>query len=312
MKKILFTTCFFALIGAAVQAQVTSTATPNQTVVAQPSPTAATEAKAENFDKKFRFGIRGTPQPTWYKSDNTSSKGAGSYFGFGFGLIMEFRLSNIVHFSTGIGGDFEGGTISYRNDASFQAREVINNENELVKAKEGIDQNEYNLKGGNTLFVLKERKFKSTMVTIPLLLKMMTNEYSGFRYFGIFGGEIGVRAGLKGSDTFYSGVKAVNTAAGTTTVQVAEGDLKSDNLLLGKDASFIPMRVGMNLGLGFEYRIAGSTSLVFSANYFQSFTNLMQKNSDYITKDAVGSNTFTSFNQSYLMRAVRINIGILF
>lgn len=309
MKKFLFSVCFLPFLSNIAQAQVTMTTSPSQTVVAQPNPI---DEKADNFDKKLRFGIRGNLQPTWYKSDNTSSEGAGAYFGAGFGLMMEFKLSNIIHFSTGIGGDFEGGKIKYRFDSTFQAREVINNENELVEYKDGMSRGDYDLKEGNTIFVMKERQYRTTMVTIPLLLKMMTNEYSGFRYFGIFGAEVGIRAGAKANETYYSGLKAVNTGSSIVQTSVAEADLKKEDILVGKDASLFPGRFGMNLGLGFEYRIAGSTSLMFSANYFQSFTNLMQKKSDYMTKDAVGSNTFTPFNQSYLMRAVRINVGILF
>lgn len=298
MKKFLFATCFFSLMGVAMQAQVTNTATP--------------EVKAENFDKKFRFGLRASPQPSWFKSGNTGSKPSGAYFGFGFGLVMEFKLSNIVHFSTGIGGDFEGGSISYRNDDTYQVRVVMDNENEMVERKKDMADADYNLKSGNTLYVLKERTYKSTMVSIPLLLKMMTNEYNGMKYFAVFGGELAFRAGMKANDSYYSGLKAVPNGTVIVATPVSGDALKSNNVAVGNDALVIPARFGMNLGLGTEYRIAGSTSLVFSVNYFQSFTNMMKKNSDYLTKDEVGSNTFTQFNQAYFMRAVRINVGIMF
>lgn len=298
MKKFLFATCFFSLMGVVMQAQVTNTATP--------------EVKAENFDKKFRFGLRASPQPSWFKSGNTGSKPSGAYFGFGFGLVMEFKLSNIVHFSTGIGGDFEGGSISYRNDDTYQVRVVMDNENEMVEHKKDMADADYNLKSGNTLYVLKERTYKSTMVSIPLLLKMMTNEYNGMKYFAVFGGELAFRAGMKANDSYYSGLKAVSNGTAIVQAPVSGDALKSNNVAVGNDALVIPARFGMNLGLGTEYRIAGSTSLVFSVNYFQSFTNMMKKNSDYLTKDEVGSNTFTQFNQAYFMRAVRINVGIMF
>jgi hypothetical protein len=274
-------------------------------------------ASDDAFDKKYRFGLRVTPQPTWYKSDNTVSKGAGSYFGFGFGLVVERKLSNIIRFSTGIGGDFEGGKISYRNDADIKVGTVLNNESEFVEAKNGIAGDEYDFKSGNTSYELKERTYKTTMVTIPLSLKMMTNEYSGFRYFANFGGEIGIRAGIKANDTYYRGVKVTTSGTTTATTAIADSDLKKENLIISKDASLLPFRLGMNLGLGTEYRIAGTTSLVFSVNYFQSFTNLMRNESKYLTKnkeyDTVNNKySFTALNQNYIMRAVRINIGIMF
>ncbi|MES2678640.1 MAG: outer membrane beta-barrel protein [Bacteroidota bacterium] len=280
--------------------------------------TASAQTDQDAFDKKHRFGIRVTPQPTWFKSDNSSSKGNGAYFGFGFGLVWEIKLSNIIHFSTGIGGDFEGGSISYRYEPNvFEVQEVIDSEGILVEAKDGATPDQYYFKNGNSSYILKNRKYKTTMITIPLLLKMMTNEYSGFRYFANFGGELGIRAAAKANDTFYAGFKAASTATGVEVMQIAEGDLKRDDINLGKDATILPFRVGMNLGLGTEYRIAGSTSLVFSVNYFQSFTSLMRKESKFLTKErtidpATGKFNFEPLNQSYLMRAVRINIAIMF
>jgi len=276
-------------------------------------------AKDNEFDKKFRFGIRATPQPSWIKSDNKNSSGAGAVFGFGFGLIAEFKFSNIVHFSTGIGGDFEGGYINYRNDNEFTVNAVVNSEGEYVEAKDGLKLSEYALKNGNTQYQVKDRKYKTTFVTIPVLLKMMTQEYSGLKYFAVFGGEIGIRAGIKANDTYVSGLKTTVTGTTTSTQEVSSGDLSLENINLGKDASFAPFRVGMNLGMGTEYRLGGSTSIVCSVNYFQSFTNLMRKDSKFLVKGAdtkydpiEDKYDFSPLNQGLFMRAVRINIGIMF
>jgi hypothetical protein len=307
MKKFLssfFLSMVFSLV---LNAQVTTTNTAD--------PVTQNTTTQDNFDKKFRFGLRVALQPSWFQSNNTSSKSAGANVGFGFGLSMEFRLSNNIHFLTGIGGDLEGGKISYRNDATpFAVREVIDNEGQMVEAKKGILVSDYDQKVGSTLYVLKQRQYKTTMVTIPLLLKMMTLEYSGFRYFAIFGGELGIRVGAKANDTFYSGTTFNENGAISA---IAENDLKRNDIQVGKDASLIPLRFGLNVGLGTEYRLAGSTSMVFSVNYFQSFTNLMRNDSKYLTKDqfldaSTGTYSFTALSQSYIMRAVRINIGFMF
>ncbi len=171
--------------------------------IAQTTTPTETPKQAE-FDKKFRFGIRATPQPSWLKSDNTGSKGSGAVFGFGFGMIMEFKLSDIIRFQTGIGGDFEGGWITYRNDPDFNAILVVDKENNMVEAKNGLKNSEYDQLNGNTQYVMNERKYKTTFVTIPAMLKMMTQEYSGMKYFMMFGGELGIRAGVKGSDKHQS------------------------------------------------------------------------------------------------------------
>lgn len=300
MKKILFTFISICMLCVSSNAQTTP-----ETPEGNP-----------NFDKKFRFGIRATPQPTWYKSDNNNSKGAGAAFGFGFGLIMERKLSKIVHFSSGIGGDFEGGYITYRNDADFSVNAVLNDEGQYVEAKNGVMKEDYQFKDGNTQYVLQERRFKTTFLTIPLMLKMMTDEYGGMKYFANAGLELGIRTKTRATDTYISGVKTVVT--GTTTTTPPADELTKSDINLGKDASLAPFRIGMNLGLGFEYRIGGSTSLLFSANYFQSFTNLMRSESKYLVKGKdtyIGSDntvTFTPLDQGYFMRAVRLNIAILF
>lgn len=297
-KSLIILSSTFLLSVAAIAQTTTPTETPKQ----------------QEFDKKFRFGVRATPQPCWLKSDNTGSKGSGAVFGFGFGMIMEFKLSDIIRFQTGLGGDFEGGWITYRNDVDFTANLVVDKENNMVEAKNGIMRDQYDQLNGNTQYVMNERKYKTTFVTIPLMLKMMTQEYSGMKYFMMFGGELGIRAGVKGSDTYVLGWKASPTG---TSTPVAEADLKRDNINLGKDASLVPFRVGMNLGLGTEYRIAGSTSLLISVNYFQSFTNLMKGDSKYLTKgvdniyDANGY-SFAKLQQGLTARAIRINVGFLF
>jgi hypothetical protein len=74
----------------------------------------------------------------------------------------------------------------------------------------------------------------------------------------------------------------------------------------------------MNLGLGTEYRIAGSTSLLISLNYFQAFTGLMRSDSRYITKgmdnmyDPANGYSFAKLQQGLTAHAIRINVGFLF
>jgi hypothetical protein len=279
----------------------------------------SSKAQDDNFDKKFRFGIRATPQPSWIKSNNKNSVGNGAVFGFGFGLITEFKLSKIVHFSTGIGGDFEGGRISFRADDKFTVNAVVNNEGEYVEAKDNMLWSEYAFKDGYTQYQLKERHLKTTFITIPLLLKMMTQEYSGLKYFAQFGGELGIRAGVKATDSYVVGYRTNINGPTVATNEVSGDDLKLQNVNVSKDGSLLPFRFGMNLGAGTEYRIAGTTSLLFSVNYFQSFTNLMRKDSKILVKgsetkvdESTGKVDFTPLNQGYFMRAVRINIGLLF
>jgi len=271
---------------------------------------ALAQDNANNFDKKFRFGIRIAPQPTWIKSKDKNATGSGIGLGFGFGLITEFKLSDIIHFYTGIGGDFENGTITYKNDPSnqFSVTYFTDRDGALVELTNEMDTASLFSQNNMGYQAVTKRKIKTTYVTIPLTLKMMTQEYSGFRYFAQFGADLGIRTKIKADDEYSILIKR-----GVPTL--LSGTNTNSELDLQKDASLIPIRIGLNVGLGTEYRIAGTTSLMFSINYFSSFTNLMRSTSKYAATDYQVSNgkvNFTYLKQNLIQNAIRINIGILF
>ncbi len=294
-------------------ASVSQTTTPTET------------PKQENFDKKFRFGIKASPQVTWLSSKNDNAKGNGSVMGFGFGLMLDFKLSDIIHFSTGIGGDFDGGKILYKFNRdntnpsnNFSIDMAMDKENNMLEAKDGTKADDYVSTNGNSFYSLNTRRYKATFVSIPLLLKMMTQEYSGLRHAFHFGGEIGIRAGLKANDTYNEGTKAVLTGSATTYEKLSGDALAVEGINVSRDGSGFPGRVGMNLGYGIEYRLGGSTSVYAGLNYFHSFTSLVRADSDFLSKGADNTYnsdntiTFANLGQAHFARAVRLSIGLLF
>ncbi len=304
MKKFLFILIASVVFGFSLRSQTTT-----------PTPTtapAATPAKA-NFDKKFRFGLRFTPQPTWFTSNDNNNPPSGAKFGMGFGLNMEFRLSDIVALSTGVGGDFEGGHYSFKYDAvnNYAVQYWQNSANEFIAPKNGGVATDL-ANAGNTGYLLKERSIKTTFVTIPLILKLSSSEYGGMKYFGMFGAELAIRAKAIATDSYYESYKY--SAAGVATITSAPPD--QSNINISTDASGFPGRVGLNAGLGFEYRLGGSTSFFMSFNYFRSFTNLMKNNSKYMIYNTDTSDPnhllYNYVKQNIIANAVRINIGILF
>lgn len=283
---------------------------------------------ANEFDKKFRFGLRIAPQPTWYKSGNKNIEKLKSGFGFGFGLTMEFKLSDIVHLYTGIGGDLESGSVKYRDDGyklsapdsvnagKFAVGYAADNEGNVVEAEDNVAMSDY-LKNGSYLYHLDTRKYKTTHLTIPIALKMLTKEYSGLKYFAMFGGELAFRVKMTANDTYHSASKAVATGTNINMVNTSGGE--NTKIDISKDGSGFPMRLGMNVGAGTEYRIAGSTTLVFSINYFQAFTNTVRKESDQLFNfadneydSASNKIKFSNLKQSLTMSSIRINFGIMF
>lgn len=269
-------------------------------------------AQDSDDDKKFRLGLKVAAQPTWFSSKNTSATKLGTSFGFGFGLVTEFRLSKTASFVTGIGGDFEGGSIKYKYDPTstspYSVGYILDASGDMKELKDGTNISDYVQTGETSYDGVIERKIKTTHVTIPLALKMMTKEISGFKYFGMFGGELGIRVKARAEDKYTKSYAYGSTSA-------TSGGTNS-NLNINKDGSLVPLRVGMNVGLGAEYRLSGSTSAFLSINYFRSFTNLMRNESKYMAYDgnvdSNGTMTFFHVKQGLLMNAIRINVGILF
>ena len=273
-------------------------------------------AQDSNFDKKFRFGLRVAAQPTWVSSNDNFTVKDKTGFGYGFGLVTEFKLSDIIHLQTGVGGDFERAYVKYKNTftlippSGVGAGYTTNSNGELQEAKDGTDRNSFQTSTSEN-YILSSRKIKATYITVPIILKMMTKEIGGFRYFGMFGGELGIRTGLKADDQVQQ-LAIIPTPPYLNLVSTT-----NNNVNIGKDGSLIPLRFGLNVGLGTEYRLSGSTAIFFNVNYFHSFTNTMRKESKYIYTDYetdpnTGTVEFTHLKQGLMMRAIRINIGVMF
>lgn len=272
-------------------------------------------AQESDDDKKFRLGLKVAGQPTWFSSNESGTTKLNTGFGFGFGLAMEFRLSKTAYFVTGIGGDFENGSVKYKYEptigtgygTNYSNGYLVDNSGNLKELKDGVKLSDYIGTGDTYYDGITERKIKTTHVTIPLALKMMTKEIGGFKYFGMFGGEIGVRVKARATDKYTFATTNSGTTFGGT----------NSNLNINKDGSVVPIRVGMNVGLGAEYRLSGSTSVFLSINYFRSFTNLMRKESKYMVFDSqyyssTDELTFFRSKQGLFMNAIRINVGFMF
>lgn len=260
----------------------------------------------DDFDKKFRFGLRVAAQPTWFTSGDKSNIPSGAKFGYGFGLNIERRFSSTAGLLTGIGADFEGGKYKFRNDpaANFESMYWMDENKELVKATA-----ENRTKALNTGYVLKERALKTTYVTIPIILKLSTKEIAGIKYSGMFGGELGIRLKATATDSYLEARKYSNDTS--YTIVPNEGSIS--NINVGKEFSLIPMRFVFNAGLGIEYRLAEATAVFVNLNYFMTLTNQLKKESEYtVYKTEPGSKNSTYINQKLKTSGIRISVGIMF
>ena len=135
-------------------------------------------------DKKVRFGLKATPTPTWLRSDDLkNTESSGVKFGFGFGLQLEFKISSTASFVTGIGGDFLGGSQKYNLGQGI----ALNKDNSAYVDSKDLDFNKATSAINNAstdinYYQLNSRSIKASYLTIPVLLKLMTKDISGFKY----------------------------------------------------------------------------------------------------------------------------------
>jgi hypothetical protein len=263
-------------------------------------------AQSNDIDKKWRFGLRVTPQPMWLLSADKNNVPAGTSLGAGFGLNLEYRFSNVAALLFGVGGDFEGGKYNFKYDPDNKyVVQYVRDADEFVSPESTADT--------RMLYVLKSRSVKTTHVTLPLILKLSTAEYNGFKYFGMFGAELGIRVKSTATDQYLSVYKFDPI---TKAPILAAQNTEEKDIDISSETSLLPMRVGLNAGIGAEYRLGGTTSVFFSVNFFRSFTNLMKKTADYTffrTDNSGGSGTTYSYvKQNLKQSAVRVNIGIMF
>ena len=138
----------------------------------------------------------------------------------------------------------------------------------------------------------------------------MTKDIGGFKYFGMFGGNIAIQTKYRATDEImeltYDGSIPPPYVDGTTTT-ITDMRPKGD---------LIPINVGLNVGLGFEYNISGSTSLFVNVNYLRGFINQYQGTSDIMVdkiKENINAGTKPAKSkQSAFSDGVQINIGDLF
>ena len=148
----------------------------------------------EGIYRHTRFGIRISPT---FNSFNVLSKtmtNDGWVTKFGAGLLMETQLTKNVVFQTGVGVDVFGGTITYSNDVSgqpntFTNRYLYDSPEEAIVKYQVADRN----KTGYIEYMLLERKYKITYITVPLNLRMKTNKIGDFKYFGQIGADLQFR-----------------------------------------------------------------------------------------------------------------------
>jgi hypothetical protein len=263
-------------------------------------------------DKKVRFGITATPAINWMTPDNDKKvQKNGAVMKAGIGLALEFKLTDVVSFQTGL--EYMGAGFKAKYTGSDSAY-YLYKDDAIVKADiaKGDSLNGFSsfIATGGTNNRLVSRKYNMGYLNIPLAFKMKTKDIGGFTYFGQIGAAVMIRMKARGNDevvaydkTSYSAYPLVGKSQSIDKVDIA----KTMNLF----------NLAAGVGGGAEYNISGSTSLYASIHYQHSFTSTTKADSDYLirAKTDAGKATGTAIDQfqnTVRLRQIVLSVGVLF
>jgi len=264
----------------------------------------------ENNLVNFRFGLKITPSINWDKPEGKILEGNGARAKFGGGLILEFRLAKTISIQTGAQIDLEGCNIKFNNGS------LTNVGNNSVSYYYNISDdaivkysNDYYGSGQYIHYQVNERKYNITYITIPLTLKMKTKEIGSFTYYG----QIGVNSSFRWKATADDKVTLIQD--GTANVQTLGTTDTKSNIEISKDVR--PIHETLNLGLGAEFNLSGTTSLTFGLNYILGFTNVVKNESEYLKRYVADGGNYSPNNLSNLPQTLKSNavvltVGVLF
>ena len=269
--------------------------------------------------RNVRFGLIVNPSLNWYKPDGKIMSGNGVVPKIGGGLSIEFRLASVASIVTGVQIDMDGGKIKYANGGpelnstntvSYYYSSTSDEIAGYLSRPENNPADAHSYDQTHNKYMLNERQFKSTYVTIPFCIKLKTKEIGMMTYFGQVGINNSFRWKAKAND------KVIELP--TSATLGGASDTKS-NLNITKEMNFYA--ASLYLGAGCEMNLSGSTSLLLGLHYNLGFTSVTAKESPTLEKKTNGPNYVSSSGADYTTNAmpqtlksngVVLTVGILF
>lgn len=227
-----------------------------------------------------RFGIVLNPSISWLKSSKIGQEGDGGSLAFGYGLHLEFRISDYVAISTGI------------SQANYTGKVIFG-------TKDTVDLTYSRTEAGVTLpeetAQVKSRSYVFNSIELPFKLKFKTPEVGYLTYF--------VELGVVGNINYQVNAKKNALNIGGSSVELNDDLEKID---VNDDTNWY--RFGSTINVGAEYNFVGNTSLLVSVNWGNSFTSALRKESKNLTYRSSG----ISFTQSAKMDYIGLTVGVVF
>ena len=185
------------------------------------------------FAQGLSFSVVFDPQATWMNSDSKRVERSGNNFGMGGGLVMDRFFAENYAVSTGLFILGTGGSLTFLDSLDLQT---------------GTSRD--TLPPGSSL------RYKLQYLTIPISLKLKSNEIGYSRFFA----HLGINAGFN-----------VKATGGVDNNSIS-GENISDEISL--------MMINYFIGGGLEYSLGGNTALIAGV-YWTSGINDISTDPDY-------------------------------
>jgi hypothetical protein len=177
--------------------------------------------------QKVKFGVYADPQISWFNPEARTVKSEGTKLKFQGGLIIEKYFQDNYALNTGIGIGSQGGKLFFEEASTIH----VYNEVDTLPAGTIVD---YHL----------------NYITVPLGLKLKTNQIGYFSYYALVG------------FTNQFNIKAKGTSD--------DGTLNKD--VIDKEISLY--NLAYHFGIGVEYYISENTAFTIGAVYHNGFLDI--------------------------------------
>lgn len=220
--------------------------------------------------KGFAFGFKLGPGFDFTGSTTGGAVNEGTRVGMNFGLAAEFYFAENYAIVSGININLNRGHYSF-TDGRLDSLSVLQT---------------YNV----------DRLYKGTVYEIPLMLKMMTNQFGNFpmRYYAQVGAGLGFASKVKVADAFE--------------------DVVRPEEYTGTNKEFSNFRVALKAGIGAQYPIDETMRVFLGLNFSHDFVNNINSISPNYYKYYQGDTRIgeRDVRLNLLQNRFAIEVGILF
>jgi hypothetical protein len=262
-------------------------------------------------DKKVKMGITLTPAMNWLTPDNDKKMTKnGSVIKMGIGLAVDFKLTDVIWFSTGLEYTGAGGKIKYDKDTAmyYYKDDAILSVKPADADNLSSQANQDYFAGKSTANHLLTRTYKNGYLHIPLAFKLKTKELGGITYFGDIGGDLFIKTSSKADDH----VKSSSYNATTSTETTTDMDIKNNKL--SNEVNFF--NAAAHVGAGLEFRLSGSTAITTAVQYRHGIMNYTNSDTYNLLRSTQANSaalpTHSEFPNGTKLRQFVLTVGIMF